>query len=549
MDFGIGIATSHDSWKLAQRAEELGFTHAWFYDTQMITADCFVAMGAAAMKTSRIRLGTGVLVPSNRIAAVTANAFATLNGMAPGRIDFGVGTGFSARRAMGLGAMKLADMEEYIRVVYGLLNGETLETNIEGKRKKIRFLNPDAGLINTHDPIRLHVSAYGPKSQALTAKLNAGWKSFISDVPGAMTALEGMRQSWAAAGRSRRRPLRHRLGVRLRAGAAASRPTARAPSRRPARAPRCCCIARPMSTWRAGRTPRRCPQSVQATGRRLRRDGARLRAAGRALSEQPPRPFRLRQAGGEEIRHRRADPPHHVHRHRAGIEAAHRGVAQTPAGTSSSSRSPPARSAPSRTGRGSSARSTDCVKIFALGEWRYPARRDRAYRARGIQPTTEDSTRLATPQERPPTAPPPPRFRRRQFLRQRALAADAVSLVRLQRIRTGAGGDGEVVQRREGLRFCRADRRLGRRVPARQHAAGRRRPDRQSRRDAADPRRPGTEGDARSIRWSRSTRAPRPRRARRAPAGRLPAAPAAQLRRTAAAAGRSRARRSRRWAR
>jgi 5,10-methylenetetrahydromethanopterin reductase len=83
-----------------------------------------------------------------------------------------------------------------------LLNGETLETNIEGKRKKIRFLNPDFGLINTNDPIRLHVSAYGPKSQALTAKLNAGWKSFISDVPGAMTALEGMRQSWAAAGRA-----------------------------------------------------------------------------------------------------------------------------------------------------------------------------------------------------------------------------------------------------------------------------------------------------------------------------------------------------------
>src|SRR6202161_4637695 len=116
--------------------------------------------------------------------------------------DLGVGTGFSARRAMGLGAMKLADMEEYIRVVYGLLNGETLETSIEGKRKKIRFLNPDFGLINTRDPIRLHVSAYGPKSQALTAKLNAGWKSFISDVPGAMSALESMQQSWQSAGRN-----------------------------------------------------------------------------------------------------------------------------------------------------------------------------------------------------------------------------------------------------------------------------------------------------------------------------------------------------------
>ena len=100
MDFGIGIATGSDSWKLAQRAEELGFTHAWFFDTQMITGDCFVAMAAAALKTTRIRLGTGVLVPSNRIAAVTANAFATLNGMAPGRIDFGIGTGFTARRSV-----------------------------------------------------------------------------------------------------------------------------------------------------------------------------------------------------------------------------------------------------------------------------------------------------------------------------------------------------------------------------------------------------------------------------------------------------------------
>jgi len=202
MDFGIGVATSGDSWKLVQRAEELGFTHAWFYDTQMITADCFVAMGAAAMKTNRIRLGTGVLVPSNRLAAVTANAFATLNKLAPGRIDFGVGTGFSARRAMGLSAMKLADMEEYIRVVYALLNGETVETEIEGKQRKIRFLNPEIGLIDTSDPVRLHVSAYGPRSQKLVARLNAGWKTFFSDVPGALAQLANVQTTWQSAGRA-----------------------------------------------------------------------------------------------------------------------------------------------------------------------------------------------------------------------------------------------------------------------------------------------------------------------------------------------------------
>ena len=112
MDFGIALATTADCWKVAKRAEELGFSHAWFYDTQMLSADCFVAMGAAAVNTSKIRLGTGVLIPSNRIPAVTANAFATLNQLAPGRIDFGVGTGFTGRRAMGFGAMKLSDMEE-----------------------------------------------------------------------------------------------------------------------------------------------------------------------------------------------------------------------------------------------------------------------------------------------------------------------------------------------------------------------------------------------------------------------------------------------------
>ncbi len=203
IQFGIALATSADSWKVVQRAEELGFTHAWFYDTQMLSADCFVAMGATAVKTARIRLGTGVLIPSNRIAPVTANAFATLNKLAPGRIDFGVGTGFTGRRAMGLDAIKLAEMEEYLRVVYALLREETVETEIEGQRRKIRFLNPDLGLINTRDLIALHVSAYGPKARAFVARLGASWLNFVGDLETGRTALEEMQKSWEAAGHAR----------------------------------------------------------------------------------------------------------------------------------------------------------------------------------------------------------------------------------------------------------------------------------------------------------------------------------------------------------
>jgi 5,10-methylenetetrahydromethanopterin reductase len=197
MNFAIAIPTDADSWRLVRRAEELGFARAWFFDTQMLSADPFVAMAAAAMKTTRIRLGTGVLIPSNRLAAAAANAFASLNKLAPGRIDFGVGTGFTGRRAMGLGAVKLADMEEYVRVVMALLRGETVEAEIERKKRLIRLLNPELGLINTEDPIGLWVAASGPRARALTAKLGAGWIATGAD---GAAALEDMRAKWTAAG-------------------------------------------------------------------------------------------------------------------------------------------------------------------------------------------------------------------------------------------------------------------------------------------------------------------------------------------------------------
>ena len=53
MKFAIAIPTDAQSWRLVRRAEELGFSRAWFYDTQMLSADPFVAMAAAAIKTDK----------------------------------------------------------------------------------------------------------------------------------------------------------------------------------------------------------------------------------------------------------------------------------------------------------------------------------------------------------------------------------------------------------------------------------------------------------------------------------------------------------------
>jgi len=203
MRFAIAIPTDAASWRVVRRAEELGFYRAWFYDTQMLSADPFVAMAAAAMKTTAIRLATGVLIPSNRLAAVAANAFASLNKLAPGRIDFGIGTGFTGRRAMGLGAVRLADMAEYIRVAQALLAGETVEAEIEGKKRLIRLLNPDLGLIDTRDPVPLYIAATGKRARGLTAKLGAGWINTAGDVAGAAAGMREMEGLWREAGRPR----------------------------------------------------------------------------------------------------------------------------------------------------------------------------------------------------------------------------------------------------------------------------------------------------------------------------------------------------------
>jgi len=200
MEFAVAVASDTDSWKHVKRAEELGFHSSWFYDTQLLNPDVFICMALAAANTSSIRLGTGVLIPSNRIEPVTANAFATLNKLAPGRIDFGVGTGFTGRRTMGLKPIPLAKMKRYIKRVQSMLLGETVQWEFEDQERKIRFLNPDLGLINIEDKVDLHISAMGPKARRLTAEMNAGWLNFGYNHSALVRDLDDMRKAWDLSG-------------------------------------------------------------------------------------------------------------------------------------------------------------------------------------------------------------------------------------------------------------------------------------------------------------------------------------------------------------
>ena len=178
MDYGIGIPSWINAYEEVMRAEAAGFTHAWFYDSQLIYSDVYAAMALAAHHTSTIKLGTLVAIPSNRIAPVTASAVASLNKLAPGRIILGIGTGYTGRNTMGLPAYPIARYREYAQQVRGLLDGEDVlfTDDVTGAERWIRLIHgAHSEFLNLDDYIPIYVAANGPRAMEVVGQVGDGW--------------------------------------------------------------------------------------------------------------------------------------------------------------------------------------------------------------------------------------------------------------------------------------------------------------------------------------------------------------------------------------
>lgn len=175
MDFGITFPTYIRAWQDAKMAEDYGFSHAWFYDSQMCYSDVYAAMALTAVNTRYLKIGPLVAILGNRIAPVTAHSIATINELAPGRVILGVGTGFTGRNVMGMPPIKLKVMREHIKVIRDLLGGGDAVYREGDIERSIRFLHPDSGYINVKDPIPIHMASNGPKALAMVGELADGW--------------------------------------------------------------------------------------------------------------------------------------------------------------------------------------------------------------------------------------------------------------------------------------------------------------------------------------------------------------------------------------
>lgn len=174
MDFGFVFFGRVQIYPEVVLAEKRGFTHAWLYDSQMLTSDVYAALALCAAHTKKIVLGPGVTNPASRIAPLTACAIASINALAPGRTILGIGTGNTARRTLGMPAARLSQLRDHVRVCRDLLAGKTTEYQEGERRRMIRFLNPKSGAINVKQRVPIYVAASGAKSLELAGEIADG---------------------------------------------------------------------------------------------------------------------------------------------------------------------------------------------------------------------------------------------------------------------------------------------------------------------------------------------------------------------------------------
>jgi alkanesulfonate monooxygenase SsuD/methylene tetrahydromethanopterin reductase-like flavin-dependent oxidoreductase (luciferase family) len=183
MDIGLCVASKIDDIDYVVRAEQLGYSHAWFADSQMIWSDPYACLALAATRTSTMRLGTGVSVVGTRIAPVTAASIATINRLAPGRTFLAIGNGNTAWRLMGHKPIPLAWFEEYVRVCRALLDGKETDFTSRGRTTRVSFQMGHLGYIDVEHHVPIYVSGFGPRSRAMAGKYGDGLVTAIPNEP------------------------------------------------------------------------------------------------------------------------------------------------------------------------------------------------------------------------------------------------------------------------------------------------------------------------------------------------------------------------------
>jgi len=179
--------------KLAQYADELGLDEFWFGEHHSggyeISASPELMIAAAAQRTRRIRLGTGVVSLPYHNPLTTANRIAQLDHMTAGRLIFGAGPGLlvSDAHMLGLDARQSRDkLDTGLHLIQRLLNGEWISESNDWYTLR----DAHCQILPYNRELEFCVaSTFSPNGGKLAAKYRAGMLCLASTLHGGFDAL------------------------------------------------------------------------------------------------------------------------------------------------------------------------------------------------------------------------------------------------------------------------------------------------------------------------------------------------------------------------
>jgi alkanesulfonate monooxygenase SsuD/methylene tetrahydromethanopterin reductase-like flavin-dependent oxidoreductase (luciferase family) len=186
--------------RLWERAEALGFDHAWTYDhlswRTLRDGPWFGAvptLTAAALATSRIRIGTLVASPNFRHPVPFAKELTTLDDISLGRLTLGIGAGGEGWDATALGqkpwsAGERADhFAEFVELLDLLLRQP--ETSFDGRWYSAHEARTYPGCVQ-QPRVPFAVAATGPRGMRLAARFGQTWVTTSAEVADEVKRLE-----------------------------------------------------------------------------------------------------------------------------------------------------------------------------------------------------------------------------------------------------------------------------------------------------------------------------------------------------------------------
>ena len=194
MDIGVVLQTTPPAARvidLAKRAESLGFSHVWTFDSHILWEEPYVIHAQILAETRNVIVGPMVTNPATRDWTVTASTYATLNEMFGNRTVCGIGRGDSAVRVTNGKPTTLATMAEATHVIRELANGRPCEY------KGSTITLPWA----TGSRLEVWGAGYGPKALQTIGEHCDGFILQLADPQIAAWTIESVRAAATAAGR------------------------------------------------------------------------------------------------------------------------------------------------------------------------------------------------------------------------------------------------------------------------------------------------------------------------------------------------------------